>query len=97
MYRAGVESILGFRRRGGTIEIEPCIPPSWPAFSIAWRLGSTHYAIEVENPARRSRGVVSAVLDGAAVDPSAIPVSDDGGRHQLTIVLGERPATAARG
>ncbi len=30
MYRAGLESILGLRRRGSTFEIDPCIPSSWP-------------------------------------------------------------------
>ena len=72
----------------------PVHPASWPAFSIAWRLGSTRYAIEVENPARRSRGVVTAVLDGVSVDPCAIPVVDDGATHEVKIVLGERAATA---
>ena len=30
MYRAGLESILGLRRRGDTFSIDPCIPSSWP-------------------------------------------------------------------
>ena len=30
MYRAGLESILGFRRRGATFEIDPCIPRRGP-------------------------------------------------------------------
>ena len=30
MYRAGLESILGLRRRGSTFVIDPCIPSSWP-------------------------------------------------------------------
>ena len=94
MYRAGVESILGFRRRGAAIELDPCIPQSWPGFSIAWRLGSTCYSIEVENPSRRSRGVASAALDGVLVDPGAIPVVDDGGRHELKVVLGGSASTA---
>jgi cyclic beta-1,2-glucan synthetase len=93
MYRAGLESILGFRRRGATFEVDPCIPAAWPAYSIAWRFGATHYAIDVVNPERRSRGVAQALLDGALVDPCAIPLSDDGGRHEVKIVLGE-PVTA---
>ena len=96
MYRAGLESILGFRRRGATFEIDPCIPAAWPAYSIAWRFGETRYAIDVVNPERRSRGVAQAVLDGTSVDPSAIPLSDDGGRHELKVVLGEPVTAAAR-
>jgi cyclic beta-1,2-glucan synthetase len=97
MYRAGLESILGFRRRGATIEIDPSIPQAWPGYSIAWRFGATRYAIEVLNPERRSRGVGEALLDGRAVDPSAIPLVDDGRRHELKVVLGVQVAAAARG
>jgi len=89
MYRAGLEAILGFRRRGATFEIDPCIPAAWPTYSITWCLGATRYSIEVQNPERRSRGVASAVLDGASVDPGAIPLADDSARHHLKIVLGE--------
>ncbi len=32
MYRAGLESILGLRRRGDTFSIDPCIPSSWPEY-----------------------------------------------------------------
>ena len=30
MYRAGLESMLGLRRRGETFSVDPCIPSSWP-------------------------------------------------------------------
>jgi cellobiose phosphorylase len=75
--------------------MDPCIPASWPGYEIAWRFGATRYAIEVVNPDRRSRGVAQAVLDGIAVDPCAIPLSDDGGLHQLKIVLGESATASA--
>ena len=74
MYRAGLESILGLRRHGATFEIDPCIPAAWPAYSIAWRFGATRYEIEVANPERRCRGVARRELDGAPVDPAAIPL-----------------------
>jgi cyclic beta-1,2-glucan synthetase len=88
LYRTGLESILGLRRRGATFAVDPCIPAAWPAYSIAWRLGASCYAIDVVNPDRRSRGVASAVLDGVSVDPGAIPLSDDAARHHLRITLG---------
>ncbi|MGE5126464.1 MAG: GH36-type glycosyl hydrolase domain-containing protein, partial [Betaproteobacteria bacterium] len=96
MYRAGLESILGLRRRGASFEIDPCIPQAWPACSIAWRLGETRYDIAVVNPERRSRGVAKALLDGNAVDPSAVPLALDGGRHELKVVLGEPVAFATK-
>jgi cyclic beta-1,2-glucan synthetase len=94
MYRAGLESILGLRRRGATFEMDPCIPASWPAYSIAWRFGATRYEIEVLNPERRCRGVAQAVLDDTPVEPHAIPLVDDGGVHLLKVVLGDGVGTS---
>jgi cyclic beta-1,2-glucan synthetase len=89
MYRAGLESILGLRRHGATFEMDPCIPASWPGFSISWRLGRTRYDISLANPERRCRGIASAQLDGVAVDPRALPLIEDGAVHEVRLVLGD--------
>jgi cyclic beta-1,2-glucan synthetase len=88
LYRLGLESILGLTRHGATFAIDPCIPASWPGYSITWRFGSTRYEITVANPDRQCRGVARATLDGRAVDPSAIPLADDSMPHQVSIVMG---------
>lgn len=90
MYRVGLESILGFRVRGATIVLDPCIPRSWPSFWITYRHGGAHYAIEVEKPRGVCRGVASIELDGlaaASVD-APIPLIDDGKLHRVRVVLG---------
>ena len=98
MYRAGLESILGLRRHGDTFELDPCIPASWPGYEISWRFGRTRYEISVTNPGRRSRGIGDARLDGVAVDARAIALVDDGGTHEVAVVLGdERQQVAALG
>jgi len=89
MYRAGLESILGLRRHGSTFEIDPCVPSSWPEYTIAWRVGRTRYEITVFNPARVCRGIGEAELDGVSVDWRAIPLVDDGSTHRVRVVLGD--------
>src|SRR4029077_7987189 len=37
LYRAGMEWILGIRLRGTVLAIDPCVPRSWPAFSVDFR------------------------------------------------------------
>jgi len=90
MYRAGLEWILGFRVRGKTLLIDPCIPGKWPGFEIVYRHGSTRYEIAVENPRSVSRGVSSVELDGKALTgrPAQIALADDGITHRVRIVLG---------
>jgi cyclic beta-1,2-glucan synthetase len=90
MYRAGLESILGLRRRGSVFEIDPCIPSAWSHYTISWRIGATRFEILVSNPERRCRGIAEATLDGAPVNPRAIPISHDGGTHTLRVVVGDR-------
>jgi cyclic beta-1,2-glucan synthetase len=95
MYRAGLESILGLRRRGSSFEMDPCIPTSWSSYALVWRFGRTRYEIAVENPDHRCRGIAEATLDGEPVDPHAIPLADDGGTHLLKLVLGDAKRVVA--
>ena len=90
MYRAGLESILGFRVRGTELEIDPCVPARWRGFEISFRYRSASYAIFVTNPLGVNRGVVRTVLDGKLVADgmTQIPLEDDGGTHELRIELG---------
>jgi cyclic beta-1,2-glucan synthetase len=88
MYRAAVQALLGLRRNGATMSVNPCIPTVWAHYSMEWRIGRTRYRFTVSNPEHRSERIQSAELDGVAVDASAIPLADDGGQHEVTIVLG---------
>jgi len=90
MYRAGLESLLGFRVRGTRLLIDPCIPRAWPGFSIVFRHRSARYDVMVENPEGVSRGVSSLELDGRPVDGSGeVVLVDDGASHRLRVVLGK--------
>jgi cyclic beta-1,2-glucan synthetase len=90
MYRAGLEWILGFRLRGATLLLDPCIPKTWPSFQIVFRYRSARYDIRVENPGGVSRGVTRAELDGYALpqNNARIHLADDGATHVVRIVLG---------
>ncbi len=89
LYRAGMEWILGFRVRGTFLSIDPCIPRSWPGYSISFRYHSASYEIKVENPRGVSRGIARAELDSKPLpNPANIPLVDDGAKHQIHVVLG---------
>jgi cyclic beta-1,2-glucan synthetase len=89
MYRAGLESILGFRLRGPRLVMDPCIPRAWQGFEIVFRYRSARYDIGVENPRGVSRGVSSVKVDDVAlVGDRSIVLADDGKTHRVRIVLG---------
>jgi cyclic beta-1,2-glucan synthetase len=86
MYRIALEAILGFRKRGEALHIEPCIPATWKEFSIEYRHGSSTYVITIENPDGVQSGKVDLTIDGAGGQES-IPLVDDGKRHEVTALL----------
>ena len=90
MYQAGVESILGFRLRGTTLLIDPCIPRAWPGYQIDFRSHTARYEIVVENP--QEVGPAHAELDGVPLPdgPVQITLADGGGTHRLRITLADR-------
>ena len=89
MYRAGLESILGFRLRGTRLLIDPCIPRTWPSFELVFRYRSARYEIFVENPREVSRGVVAVEVDGVGLrGDRGIEVRDDGQSHRVHVTLG---------
>jgi cyclic beta-1,2-glucan synthetase len=88
LYRAGVEGMLGFRLRGATLCLDPCIPRHWPGFSIRFRYHAAFYHIAVDNPRHATRGVTLTELDGAPlVGRDQIPLVEEG-EHHIRIVLG---------
>ncbi|MBN1438670.1 MAG: hypothetical protein JW929_04595 [Anaerolineales bacterium] len=88
LYRLGLEGILGLRRSGRVLQMEPCIPKAWRGFSIRCRFGRTILRIEVQNPDGASCGVRSVSYDGQIMMTKEIPLPDDGKEHRAVVVLG---------
>jgi cyclic beta-1,2-glucan synthetase len=87
MYRAGVEGILGIRRAGNFLVVNPCIPDSWAGFEATVYVHSTRYEIRVESvPGSRA---MHGVLDNKAVDCSGdgVHVPLDSYSHTLLIAV----------
>jgi cyclic beta-1,2-glucan synthetase len=95
MYQAAIQALLGLKRQGDTIGIDPCIPSVWPEYRLDWRVGDTRYHFVVSNPEHRAKGIASAHFDGTSVDPNAIPLVNDGRAHEVILVMGApAPVTA---
>ena len=90
MYRAGLEWILGFRLRGATLLIDPCIPSDWRGYEITFMYHAARYEISIENPRGVNRGVTYLELDGDVEQEVSrhIPLTDDGVTHRVRVVLG---------
>jgi cyclic beta-1,2-glucan synthetase len=77
MYRVGLEAILGFTRRGDSLQLLPCVPAAWREYAIDYRFGGSLYSLRVV----RGGGAPGITLDGGSIEGSAIPLVDDGRPH----------------
>src|SRR5665647_2227903 len=73
MYRAGLESILGFTVEGDTLRFDPCIPRAWRNFEIVFRHRTTRYEIAVDNHAAVCRVIF---FDGYLIARRTVPKYD---------------------
>jgi cellobiose phosphorylase len=60
------------------------IPTAWEGFEITYRYGSATYHITVKNPDHVSR----------SVEPTDIPLVDDGKTHEITVTIRDRSPQA---
>ena len=95
-FRVAVESVLGLRiERGTTLILKPCVPDDWPEYRMDYT--SPHgvvFHIHVLNPTGCSARVVSASLNGAALEvvdgEARVPMTDEvGTEHHVEVVLGK--------
>jgi len=88
MYRLGIEAILGLRREGQTIVVDPCIPSGWSSFKMTYRYQGSIYLIQVDNSQGVCRGVSEVRLNGVVIPDGRIQLERDSGEHQVTVLMG---------
>lgn len=87
-YRAGLESILGIRKEGEHLVIDPCIPAHWQTFTVEYRYGSDLYHISIRNPNRVQFGVASKTMDGETLF-GAVTLKNDSREHWVDVLMGK--------
>ena len=87
MYRAGIEWILGFRLRGTTLHLDPCIPRAWPGSRSPSATTRRATSSRSRTPRGATAGVTKVTLDGKPCTTPEIP-SSDGETHTIEVVLG---------
>jgi cyclic beta-1,2-glucan synthetase len=88
MYRLGLEAILGLRRVGDVLRIDPCIPRLWSGYEIMYKFGETSYHILVDNPEGVNCCVTEITLDGKTLTGGDIQLLDDGKGHTVHLRMG---------
>ena len=79
-YRVGIETILGIKKHGDELTINPKIPISWDGYKLVYRYLDTTYNIEV-----KKHKVESLTLDGKKMSLNTIKLKDDKVNHTIIV------------
>ncbi len=85
MYRAWVESILGFHLQGDYLSIDPALPAEWNDFELDYRHGQAQYRIRV----RRDHAVLQKqiLIDNAKLEGHRILLVRIPSDHEIVVLL----------
>jgi cellobiose phosphorylase len=83
-YRLILESLLGLRREGDALRLNPRLPPDWSSCEIHYRFRETLYHLRLRQDPAATPGVT---LDGVPLPGGLIPLVDDRRDHQAEIVF----------
>ena len=88
MYRIGLEHILGLKKEGNYLVIDPCIPKKLGEFSVKYTVGGSVYRIAVKNQSHQNKGVKSIAADGTVfAGTNRIELVDDGKVHNVEVYI----------
>ena len=88
MYRVVVERILGVRREGARLVVDPCIAKDWAGFEVTYRDGEGELHVVVENPDHVEHGVRRVEIDGREAPDGTILLTGAAGRREVRVVMG---------
>ena len=93
MYQLLVEWLLGLRRHGNQLSLQPLLPSGWSGFDLQYRFGATSYEIAVRRAASADAAALS--IDGAKFPGHSVALVDDGIRRDVTLTVWRAPAPRA--
>jgi cellobiose phosphorylase len=72
-YYSATHWLLGIRPEAEGLRIDPCIPKSWPGFTMRRHYRGKNISIEVRNPSGVCRGVKTLAVDGEPITGCFVP------------------------
>ncbi|MES1216514.1 MAG: cyclic beta 1-2 glucan synthetase, partial [Bacteroidota bacterium] len=86
MYQLIIESFLGLKRRGDTLEFTPCTPGDWKLFKINYRYLETQYHLTfVQQEGMNAKMKIEA--DGNELETNSLQLVNDNIIHEINITF----------
>ena len=87
MYQAGLEYILGFKKKGNILSFNPVISNQWRDYTIDYRYNTAKYIIHVTNEFNEYEKSQILILDGKVQENKVIILKDDSRSHYIEVKL----------
>jgi len=94
MYQLILESFLGLKREGNTLNFKPCIPESWKSFKVKYHFHETVYHIHVQQEEGKKNTTLS--VNGAIQAGDVIPLINDRIDHHVTLSIKSQDKSVVR-
>ena len=82
-YRVALLDILGFKKQGNKLFIDPHIPSSWDKFKIDYNFQNTKYHILIERSNSKK-----IIYDGTIIKNNYIQLKNDNENHDIIVYFG---------
>ena len=89
---AGIKYILGLKKKGNYLEIDPHIPMEWENCFLKYKIEETEYKINIFRNTNRNEDMKNNMvyLDNTLLEEEKIPIILDGKTHVVEIKLAYR-------
>ena len=87
-YQAATKYILGIRPGLDGLIIDPCIPDTWPEYSMKRTVRNVTYNIKVLNPDGVSKGIKKITVNGAEMEGNKIPYEKEKEAVNVLVIMG---------
>lgn len=86
LYTAGLEYILGIKRRGKLLEIQPVISKDWEQYTVEYNYEKAKYIITVYNQNKKENGVQKIYLNNEIYNTNMIELFNEG-EHKVDVII----------
>jgi cellobiose phosphorylase len=87
MYQMIIESFIGLKREGNTLQFTPCIPAEWESVKIEYNYLETVYHIELIQTKNSDTKTVKIAINGIEQNSNILRLINDSEAHQIKITM----------
>jgi cyclic beta-1,2-glucan synthetase len=77
MYQMIIESFIGLKREGNTLQFNPCIPEEWGSVKIDYRYADIVYHIELIQTKNGDTTIIKILINGIEQNNNTFKLAND--------------------